>query len=134
MEKSSAIKWRKLNLARNNCVNNTALKTYEEINGIALSFGIVASVAQGTENSPISVNEGVLTTSNNVVLAQVNSAFSGFDFILNGFTSSHYDTALIMCAYVFDGNKVSYLCINGNDVVGQYDYAYAMTFSKYAEA
>ncbi len=115
-------------------VNNEALKTYETINSVSLSFGIIASVAQETENTPISVNAGTLTTENNVVMAPVNSEFSGFDFILNGFTVEYYDKALIMCAYVFDGTKVSYLCIDNNDVIGQYDYAYAMTFSKYAEA
>lgn len=113
-------------------VNNTALKTYEEVNTVALRFGAVASVAQGTENSPISVSEGALSAGNNVVMAQVNNAFSGFDFILNGFSAAHYEKAIIMCAYVFDGSKLSYLCINDNNIVGQYDYAYAMTFSKHA--
>lgn len=113
-------------------VNNTALKTYEEVNTVALRFGAVASVAQGTENSPISISEGVLSAENNVVMAQVNNAFSGFDFILNGFSAAHYEKAIIMCAYVFDGSKLSYLCINDNNIVGQYDYAYAMTFSKHA--
>jgi hypothetical protein len=113
-------------------VNNTALKTYEEVNTVALRFGAVASVAQGTENSPISVSEGALSAENNVVMAQVNNAFSGFDFILNGFSAAHYEKAIIMCAYVFDGSKLSYLCINDNNIVGQYDYAYAMTFSKHA--
>ena len=115
-------------------VNNAALNVYEEVNGISLNFGIVASMAQEIKNSPISVNEGVLSISNNAVMANVNSDLSGFDFILNGFTNEYYASPLVMCAYVFDGNKVSYMCIDDNDVTGQYDYAYSMTFNKFATA
>ncbi len=114
-------------------VNNTSLKAYEEINQKTLNFGIVASVAQSSESSPISVNDGVLSCASNVIMAQVSNLYSGFDFILKGFTSEYYEKAFVMCAYAYDGDKVSYLCIN-NGVAGQYENAYSITFDKLATA
>lgn len=112
-------------------VNNASLKAYEEINQKSISFGVVASAAQASESNPISVVNGELKAENNVVMAQVNKSFCGFDFILNGFTSEYYSKALVMCAYVYDDGKVSYLCFN-NGVAGQYESAYSISFSEYA--
>ncbi len=112
-------------------VNNASLKAYEEINQKSISFGIVASIAQENASTPISVVNGELKADNNVVMAQVHKAFCGFDFILSGFTSEYYTKALVMCAYVYDGGKVSYLCFN-NGLAGQYESAYSVTFSEYA--
>ena len=112
-------------------VNNASLKAYEEINQKSISFGIVASAAQASESNPISVVNGELKAENNVVMAQVNKSFCGFDFILSGFTSEYYTKALVMCAYVYDDGKVSYLCFN-NGAVGQYESAYSISFSEYA--
>ncbi|MBQ4509124.1 MAG: leucine-rich repeat protein [Clostridia bacterium] len=112
-------------------VNNASLKAYEEINQKSISFGIVASAAQASESKPISVLDGALKVESNVVMAQVNKSYCGFDFILNGFTSEYYSKSLVMCAYVYDDGKVSYLCFN-NGVAGQYESAYSVTFSEYA--
>lgn len=111
-------------------VNNVSLNAYEEINQKSISFGIVASAAQASESYPISVVNGELKAKNNVVMAQVNKSFCGFDFILSGFTIEYYTKALVMCAYVYDDGKVSYLCFN-NGVAGQYESAYSVSFSEY---
>ena len=113
-------------------INNKALNEYEETNKAKLNFGIVASVAKTDDSTPISVNNGSLVAEANAVMAQVNGAYCGFDFILNGFTSDYYELALVMCAYVYDGKNVSYLCTN-NGVIGQYQSAYSVTFDGLAK-
>ena len=111
-------------------INKSCLDTYEQINEKTLNFGVVASIANETVSSPISVNNGELTSVNNAVVAPINNAYTGFDFILNGFTSEHYTTPIIMCAYVFDGIQLTYICCDENGNQGQYENAYAITFEK----
>ena len=111
-------------------INKSCLDTYEQINEKTLNFGVVASIANETVSSPISVNNGELTSVNNAVVAPINNAYTGFDFILNGFTSEHYTTPIIMCAYVFDGSQLTYICCDENGNQGQYENAYAITFEK----
>ncbi len=113
-------------------VNQTALATYEEITDTSLNYGIVACLATADTNSPITVSDGNLAVNEHTIMVKVDSAYTAFDFILNGFTSEQYGIALVMCAYVYADGKVSYLCFN-NGVEGQYDSAYSVTFNEYAK-
>lgn len=112
-------------------VNQNALSVYEKATGKTLNYGVVASIASGVENSPIAISDNKLVSDQNVIMVNVDKTYTAFDFILTGFTSEHYDAALVMCAYVFDGEKLAYICSN-NGVDGQYDYAYSVTFGSQA--
>ena len=114
-------------------INKDSYNAYKNINQGTLDFGVIATIANNGAFSPIRVEDNKLTTDKNVVFAPLDSIYTGFDFILNGFTSEHYSKALIMCAYVYDGKNVSYLCFNDVGDAGQYDKAYAITFDKYAK-
>ncbi len=86
-------------------VNQKALKEYNAVNQ-ALQFGAVA--ATKTENI-LSVSENKVVGAANTVVAEVSSDYIAFDFVLFGFSEAQYDLALVMCAYVYDGNGISYL-------------------------
>ncbi len=105
-------------------VNQEALKAYEESTGKTLSYGVVACVADGEQNTPISVENGELSVSEKVVKAELMGGYAGFDFILTGFTSDYYNTALVMCAYIYDGDRVCYINKGGCDA-----FATSVTFS-----
>ena len=113
-------------------VSYTSLEKYEGLTGKKLNYGVVASLAQENANKPLSLSNGEITYAKNVVVAGVDAVYTGFDFILTGFTSDYYDKLLVMCAYVFDGESISYICSN-NGVEGQYDSAYAISFNSEAK-
>ncbi len=108
-------------------VNKKALATYEEITDTSLNYGIVACLATADTNLPITLSDGNLTVSEHTIMIKVDSTYTAFDFILNGFTSEQYGVALVMCAYVFDGESVNYITDTQNE------YAYSVTFNSEAE-
>lgn len=86
-------------------VDKVALKEYNAVNP-TLQFGAVASLS--TENILSVDNDSVVGTTNTVV-AEVDGDYASFDFVLLGFSSSQYELALVVCAYVYDGESISYL-------------------------
>lgn len=86
-------------------VNRTELSEYNSVNP-KLQFGIVASAK--TENI-LSVSENKVVGAQNTVVAEIENDYASFDFILFGFSESQYELALAVCAYVYDGNEISYL-------------------------
>lgn len=109
-------------------INSESYEVYESERKNALTFGVVAIIPiNEAEHSPLSVVDGKITTMDYTISAQIPSTSAGFDFIIKGFGPTDYDLALIMCAYIFDGSKVSYIC-NGADGFGAYDKASTITF------
>lgn len=86
-------------------VDKVALKEYNAVNP-KLQFGAVASLS--TENI-LSVDNGSVVGTTNTVVAEVEGDYASFDFVLSGFSSSQYELALVVCAYVYDGKGISYL-------------------------
>ena len=86
-------------------INQDELNAYNSINE-ELVFGVVASTK--TENI-LNIENGAVVGGANTVVAPVSSNYSSFEFILSGFNEGNSDLALVMCAYAFDGNDVSYL-------------------------
>ena len=53
-----------------------------------------------------------MTGSTNTVVAEIKEDYSSFDFVLSGFNSTQYELALVVCAYVYDGENVSFMQTN----------------------
>ncbi|MBQ4509689.1 MAG: leucine-rich repeat protein [Clostridia bacterium] len=86
-------------------INQSALKDYNTVN-TPLSFGAVASTK--TENI-LSVDNGVVKGAENTVVAGITGDYASFDFILSGFSAEQNELALVMCAFVYDGESISYM-------------------------
>ena len=86
-------------------IDKDALSEYNAVNK-ALSFGAVASVK--TENI-LSVSENKVVSAANTVVAEIEGDFNAFDFVLSGFGEAQKDLALVICAYVYDGESISYM-------------------------
>lgn len=89
-------------------VDQDLLKEYNTVN-TPLQFGAVASAK--TENI-LSVADGKVTGSTNTVVAEIKEDYSSFDFVLSGFNSTQNELALVVCAYVYDGENVSFMQAN----------------------
>ena len=111
-------------------VNQKAYKEYTEA-GYTLNYGIVAYIPTEGETNISPVKNDLTGKTDKTIVASVDSAYVAFDFIITGFTSVHNGLSLVMCAYVFDGEKVEYISIS-NGEIDQTQYAQAVTY-KYTE-
>lgn len=108
-------------------INKESIDVYTEKTGKTISFGVTAAlVAEGTTRfNPL--NDDLTPSADKVVTVAVDSEYVGFDFILSGFTADYYENLFVMCAYVYDGSKVTYV-----DLGGCNEYATPFTFSSQA--
>ena len=103
-----------------------------------LSYGILA-VAPGADADMSAyepLNPDMTPNVENKVLAlEIDRESSEFDFIIKGFTSdsAYYEVPIVMCAYVTDGEKVDYLCLDELNNIAQKEYASSITFKFIAE-
>ncbi len=92
-------------------VNHESLAIYNKYNA-TLSYGLIASVAP-TDNETLLTLDGdkVVTSKENAVLVDIDSKYSGFDFVLRGFKDdgSQDNIALVISAYVNDGKSIYYI-------------------------
>ena len=113
-------------------ISTEALCQYEEQIGSKINLGVVAIIPiDEAEKQPIYVENGEIKNISYSVAVAIESTYSGFDFRINGITSSDYETELVMCAYAYDGSAVSYLCV-GENGYGQYESASTVTFNSKA--
>ena len=110
-------------------INPKAYKEYTEA-GYTLSYGIVAYLPTEGETNIAPVNTDLTGKNDKTIVAKVNATYVGFDFILTGFTSEYDGLSLVLCAYVFDGEKVEYVSIS-NDELTQTQYAQTVTYKFY---
>ena len=89
-----------------------SLNDYNSCND-ALVFGAVASKEAG---SVLTVDDGKIVGSGKTVVAPVTSVYSSFDFILSGFGKGQETIALAVCAYVYDGESISYFTSSESEV------------------
>ena len=113
-------------------INAESLAAYESETESTLKLGVVAIIPiNEAELKPIYVENGEIKNIDYSVAVAIESAYAGFDFRINGITSSDYETELVMCAYAYDGSAVSYLCV-GENGYGQYESASTVTFNSKA--
>ena len=88
-------------------VDNKAISEYRGL-GNTFKYGVVASA--NLENNSEVINADLTSANgNSVVAVEMQSEYSAFDFVLNGFTENHYETNLVICAYVSNGTDVDYI-------------------------
>ena len=117
-------------------INRTAYEGYKKVTGKDISFGVVAKVLASTETeAEVLINDnGALSYTGKIINAPVSMEVGSVSFRIKGFSadSSYYALNLVMCAYVFDGEAVDYICYNADGVVSQLATARAVTFAQLA--
>ena len=114
-------------------LNETALNLYNEKTGVTLDYGVVAIIPTSeAELAPLYVENGEIKGLEYSIYASIADSYASFDFVIAGFSAEYYETELVMCAYVYDGDKIAYLCASedeqGNMICAQYDKATTVTF------
>lgn len=110
--------------------NKTAIKKYETVNGVTVSFGVVAVSKANVSGNPLELVDGAVTVVNEKVLTYNNDK-SGNDAVVIKITGidpeneTHINTPLIWCGYISDGKTIKYID-NGNT----YENAQAMSYSE----
>ena len=109
-------------------VNKAMVEVYTSKTGKTISMGVSATVvADGTQKyNP--VKDDLTSSDDKTVTVPIKHEYSGFDFVLSGFTSAYYEKNLVMCAYVYDGSKILYV-----DLGGCNEYATPFTFDSIAK-
>ena len=92
-------------------VNHASMAVYKKYNTNAtLSYGIVASTPNEDGSALLkSENGNVLAIKSTTVVANVDTSYAGYDFVLRGFNDNNKDTALVICSYIFDGTSIMYM-------------------------
>ena len=88
--------------------NNAAINEYNSVN-TPLEYGVVASA--NSESVLVNNNGTVEKANDKVIMAPITESYASFDFIITGFDAEGGNDALalVMCAYVFDGENIFYL-------------------------
>ena len=105
-------------------VDNVSYKAYTQTFGKTLKYGIVAYGA-GDNSSAIEIKDGSVSVieGKKVVCVEMDTEYSSFELKLTGFTASNVNTALVMCAYSFDGKSIKYLFDNSQDIPSTVTYS-----------
>ena len=96
-------------------VNHNSMAVYKKYNAnVTLSYGIVASTPNEDGSNLLKIGENGVEAAQertNIIIANVNMDYVGYDFILRGFDEEggNSDTALIICSYLTDGTNIYYL-------------------------
>ncbi|MBQ3590173.1 MAG: leucine-rich repeat domain-containing protein [Clostridia bacterium] len=101
-------------------INEISYKSY----GKDLTYGVLAYIPNGASADPLTINDGkaVAKDPQYTIFADITETSYFFDFIISGLPQT--SISLIMCAYVCDGNSITYLCYDGSDLA-QDSVAYA---------
>lgn len=95
-------------------LNENSIATYNEENAKTLEFGVVAIVPINEEElKPLYVENGEVKAIDYTISADLEDSYASIDFIILGFDESSYNTSLVMCAYAFDGEGITYICDSG---------------------
>ena len=121
-------------------VNSEALELYKDKANVTLDYGVVAiAPISEAEYNPLYIENGEVKAIEYTISASVSnlSTVANFDFVISGVTEDNYETPIVMCAYVYDGAELSYLCVaennEGESEFMQCDKASAIKFSDYIE-
>lgn len=110
-------------------VNQNAYKEYTGA-GYTLNYGVVAYVPTENETNIDPVNNDLTGKNNTTIVAPIETTYVSFEFILTGFKAEHDGISIVICAYVYDGEKVEYVsCVN--DEIIQTQYAQTVTYKYY---
>lgn len=93
-------------------LNNDSYAKYAEYRE-ELKLGVIISIVENTENlNLINIDtDGKITPVNpsKTAVADVSKTYKGFSVRLDGFNASLADLNFVLCAYSYDGEKITYL-------------------------
>ncbi len=94
-------------------VNREYIADYNLANNVILDYGIVCAVSDS--QTPLTPNGSVAENINGQSRSLIDTEYPRFDIKIssNDWTKTG-DTPLIMCAYVIDGDKITYVCSETN--------------------
>ena len=116
----------------NICVGYAIDEEMLELYGKEFNIGIVVSVPKDEAGkSPLYIEEGNIKGVGKTIVAPVSLNHTAFNFKICNFTEEHYNTELVMCAYLVVDNEISYLC-GGANGFGEYESATTITFNSKA--
>ena len=118
-------------------LNEESVLEYNKATGNKISFGVVAIMPiNEDELKPLYVENGEVKAIDYTISASFSTIHASVDFVINGFSEEYYESDLVMCAYIFDGEGISYLCCeeaeNGDVIFTASDVAKSFTFSSVA--
>ena len=92
-------------------VNLESLEIFNSSLENAADYGIVAAAIPNFEVSPLAIVDGaVAKTSEKVAFKSfAGSGYVCFEYAICNIPEAAYDTEVVLCAYVFDGQKISYI-------------------------
>lgn len=95
-------------------VNLESLEIFNSTLNAPLDFGIVAAAVPNFEGSPLVISEGAVAKANDKVALRsfANAGYVCFEYAISGIPEAAFDTSVVLCAYVFDGEKIIYLNAN----------------------
>ncbi len=94
-------------------VNKEIIKDYNEANNVTLDYGIICAVSDSV--NPLSLSGEVAENINGQASSLSDTNYPRFDIKIsaNDWTNIA-NTPLVMCAYIIDGDKLTYICSETN--------------------
>ena len=119
-------------------VDHTALNDYMSYadEGVIFEYGVCVALSDNVaDNKPLTLGEnGVSVANNAVVKVTIGSVpYSKIDVKLNGDFSQNQETEILMCAYVYDGQKLVYIQDNDEGESTEFDSVKAITMKSLTE-
>lgn len=102
-----------------------------------ISYGLVIAIpGEGDDvNAFNPVNpDFTVNGSAKALVREVNKKYDSFNLFVDGFNAENYDRALVLCAFVTDGTKVSYLCADNENKISMQENAKAATYAEISDA
>jgi hypothetical protein len=106
-------------------LNQTSINAYNEAKATQINFGVVAIVPiNEDELKPLYIENGEVKSIDHTISANLKNDYASVDFVIKGFDESSYNTSLVMCAYVFNGEKITYICSDSEgDTAATFKYS-----------
>lgn len=106
-------------------LNQTSINAYNEAKATQINFGVVAIVPiNEDELKPLYIENGEVKSIDHTISANLKNDYASVDFIIKGFSESSYNTSLVMCAYVFNGEEITYICSDSEgDTAATFKYS-----------
>lgn len=94
-------------------VNKSIIPDYEKANNMEMDYGVLFAVSDSV--SPLTQNGTVADGINGQAKSLKNTNYPRFDLKVSSSNwSNSADTPLIICAYIVEGDKLTYICTNTN--------------------
>ena len=90
-------------------LDKESILKYETETNKVLSIGVTASMDIDSSCEEYESVNSDLSPKGNSISAPIDKSYDSISFIISGFTAELYTRALIMCAYVSDGETINYI-------------------------